>query len=70
MNVNAKFALPTLIETLQQLARQETDPVLSLRFANLALLLLGITNDKVWNDWQNFTGNKVPAGKHVRRNDG
>jgi len=49
MDVNAQFVVPTLTETLLNLAKKQTDEVIKSRFETLALLLQHIENEKMWD---------------------
>jgi hypothetical protein len=48
LDVNAKFAVPTLVEALQNLAKSQNDEVIKSRFETLSLLLRHIDNPKMW----------------------
>ena len=48
MDVNAKFALPTLVEALQNLAKSQRDAITQSRFETLALLLEHVEDNKMW----------------------
>ena len=48
MDINAKFALPTLVEALQNLAKSQRDAITQSRFETLALLLEHVEDNKMW----------------------
>ena len=47
-DVNARFAVPTLIGWLRNLERTQKDEVMKTRFQILAILLEKIEDDKMW----------------------